>query len=585
MSSIAREALSLGVYFLALAADYDGTLAQSGRVDEPTLAALTRLKESGRRLLLVTGRRLPELEEAFPQLETFDRVVAENGALVFDPAAREERVLAEAPPAAFVEMLERRGVGPLAVGRAIVATWEPHEKTVLDVIRDMGLELQIIFNKGAVMILPAGVSKATGLAAALEELGLSPHNVVAVGDAENDHAFMTACGAAAAVANALPAIKRSATLVLEKDHGAGVADLVERMLRDDSALIAPDRHALAVGEDAGGEKIAIAPHLGSVLIAGSSGIGKSTLATALTERMAESGFEFCIFDPEGDYDELENAVCLGDSGNPPQAEEALDLLERVGTNVVVNTQNFNMNERPTFFAQLLPRVASLRARCGRPHWLLVDEAHHLVPAKRSDFAVLLPESMPAVVFITVHPDSMATEALQTVGTVIALGDDAVRVIETFCRAIGVSEPRAAAAPRDDEVLYWNRNSAREPHAVKVYRPHQTHRRHTRKYAEGDLGDDGSFYFRGEGGQLNLRAQNLQLFLQIADGVDERTWQHHRRAHDYSSWFRHNVKDEELAAEAEAIEDDGELDAAESRARIAAAVKRRYTAPAAIRDER
>ena len=43
---------------------------------------------------------------------------------------------------------------PLDVGRVIVATQEPHEVTVLHVIHEMGLELQLIFNKGSVMILP-----------------------------------------------------------------------------------------------------------------------------------------------------------------------------------------------------------------------------------------------------------------------------------------------------------------------------------------------------------------------------------------------------------------------------------------------
>lgn len=69
------------------------------------------------------------------------------------------------------------------MGRVIVATWEPHQTTVLEVIRELGLELHVIFNKGAVMILPSGVNKATGMAATLDELGLSPHNTVGIGDA------------------------------------------------------------------------------------------------------------------------------------------------------------------------------------------------------------------------------------------------------------------------------------------------------------------------------------------------------------------------------------------------------------------
>ena len=114
----------------------------------------------------------------------------------------------------------------------IVATWEPHEaKPSSKTIHDLGLELQVIFNKGAVMVLPSGVNKATGLAAALAELGLSPHNAVGVGDAENDHAFLRVCECSAAVANALPAVKDTADIVMKGDHGAGVAELIDQHAR------------------------------------------------------------------------------------------------------------------------------------------------------------------------------------------------------------------------------------------------------------------------------------------------------------------------------------------------------------------
>ena len=217
----------------ALATDYDGTLATHGLVDEATLAALARFRESGRRLILVSGRERDDLEKVFTRLDLFDRVVLENGALLYRPAERGEKTLAKRTPAAFVDELRKRGVDRISVGRAIVATWEPHETTALEVIRDMGLELEVIFNKGSVMILPTGVNKATGLAVALEEMGIAPRNVAAVGDAENDHAFLSFCGCAVAVANALPALKEKADLVTRGSHGAGVVELIERIIADD----------------------------------------------------------------------------------------------------------------------------------------------------------------------------------------------------------------------------------------------------------------------------------------------------------------------------------------------------------------
>src|SRR5207245_1243031 len=213
--------------YVVLACDYDGTLAADGRVEDETLAALERLRVSGRKLILVTGRELDDLLSVFSHTDLFDWVVAENGALLYQPLGRRQKVLGERPPERFIRALRDRGVQPLSTGRVIVATWQPHETTVLEVIAELGLELQVIFNKGAVMVLPAGINKATGLAAALKELGLSLHNVVGIGDAENDLAFLGLCECAVAVANALPAVKERADFVTRADHGAGVAELID----------------------------------------------------------------------------------------------------------------------------------------------------------------------------------------------------------------------------------------------------------------------------------------------------------------------------------------------------------------------
>ena len=564
------------MYFLALATDYDGTIAHDGTVDADTLQALKRFKETGRKLILVTGREMPDLKRVFPEPKIFDRIVAENGALIHDPATEEERTVAPPPPPAFVETLKARGVGPISVGKCIVATWVPHENTVLEVIRDMGLELQIIFNKGAVMILPAGINKAVGLAAALKELDLAAANVVGVGDAENDHAFLRACGCAAAVANALPAVKDDADVQLGADHGAGVTQLVNTICRDDGAIVRPERHGLMLGHDAAEQPVYLEPHRGAVLIAGNSGAGKSTLATALTERMTEKSLEFCILDPEGDYASLENAICIGDAKNAPSAEEAMALVQKRACNVVVNTQAMTMTERPEFFAKLLPQLAALRASTGRPHWLVIDEAHHLLGASRENVGELLPERLNGTIFITVHPDMVSAEALKTVRYMIGVGEQGSRALSVFCRA--VRDTRLADLPQSQagEIVFYDRAANAPPRTLKPVRPKQEHKRHTRKYAEGEFGVDSCFYFRGPQNRLNLRAQNLTLFAQIAEGVDEDTWEHHRRRGEYSKWFREVIHDDDLAREAAGIESDDALDANDSRKRIVEAIGERYT---------
>jgi hypothetical protein len=219
--------------YLALATDYDGTLAADGHVDEETLAALERLRFSGRKLILITGRQLDDLLKVFSQINLFDIVVAENGALLYTPANNQEKLLAERPPQEFIKKLQERGVEPLSVGKVIVATWHPHETMVLEVIKELGLDLEIILNKGAVMVLPTGIDKAKGLVAALEDMQLSQENVVGVGDAENDLAFLNLCGISVAVNNALPVVKEAVTFVTEGNRGAGVTELIDKLITSD----------------------------------------------------------------------------------------------------------------------------------------------------------------------------------------------------------------------------------------------------------------------------------------------------------------------------------------------------------------
>src|ERR1043166_7014329 len=187
--------------YAALASDYDGTLAHDGAVPDSTIAALEKFRQSGRKLILVTGRHLSDLQTVFSRFDLFDLMVVENGGVLYTPATREKQVLTVPVNPAFVEALRQRGVKPLGVADTIVDTWHPNETIVLEVIRDLGLELHVIFNKGAVMVLPSGVNKQSGLKAALKAIGLSEHNTVGVGDAENDHALLQYCEVGVAVAN------------------------------------------------------------------------------------------------------------------------------------------------------------------------------------------------------------------------------------------------------------------------------------------------------------------------------------------------------------------------------------------------
>lgn len=565
-----------------LACDYDGTLAKDGRVDDATLAALTRVKESGRKLALVTGRELDDLEANFTALDVFDQIIAENGALLYTPATRTEKPLAEAPSRELVRWLEERHVSPLSVGRSIISTWTPNDRIVFEAIRELGLELQVIFNKGAVMVLPTGVNKASGLMAALAEMRLSPHNCVGVGDAENDHAFLTLCECAVAVANALPALKERADLVTDADHGAGVAGLIDRLVRDDLADIGPKltRHDVPLGTDADGEEIHLRPHVESLLIAGTSGGGKSTLTTGMLERFIDKGYQACIIDPEGDYEHFEPSVLLGTSDNPPACAEALAVLNNPRESATVNLLALRVDERPEFIAELFPQLLKLRSSTGRPHWLVLDEAHHVFPTDWQPSRDFVPDELYGLVLITVHPDRVAESVLQTVDTIIAIGSDPDDTLRLFADAVGQPPPAATGAKLEPgEGLLWRVPDGAGPVWFRSVPPRQQLQRHLRKYAEGKLGEDRSFWFRGPDGRLRLRAANLMSFMEIGNGVDEETWLHHLRRGDYSRWIATCVKDDELAAEIAEVEKDGALSAEESRSLISRAIEKRYTLPA------
>ena len=216
--------------YLALATDYDGTIAKDGRVKQSTWSAISKLRQSGKKIILVTGRRITSLFKVCDRLTEFDLIVAENGAVIYNPSTQKSQLLGQKPPQDFIDTLKAKQVKPLTVGEVIVATWKPHDNTVTKVIKAKNLSLEIIFNKKAVMILPTGVNKASGLKTALYQLNLSPDNIIGIGDAENDLDLLNISGFGIAVANALPILKQQADWVTTGERGNGVEQAIEWML-------------------------------------------------------------------------------------------------------------------------------------------------------------------------------------------------------------------------------------------------------------------------------------------------------------------------------------------------------------------
>ena len=225
------------MHFLALASDYDGTLATDGNVTDATWGAVQRLRDSGRKLILVTGRSFNDLVPVVPRLEAFDGIVAENGAVLYCPAKHRTVRLSRGLPRRLVERLQARNVEPLWMGEIVLATRIENAQEINEAVRHLELDLGIVTNNNTIMVLPAGVDKATGLTAALDELGITADRVVSIGDGENDMALFESSGCGVAVANASTIVKRAADLITKATAGAGVSELIDRLIATDLAEV------------------------------------------------------------------------------------------------------------------------------------------------------------------------------------------------------------------------------------------------------------------------------------------------------------------------------------------------------------
>jgi hypothetical protein len=565
--------------YMALACDYDGTLTTDDKPNPEVLGKLRQLRASGRKVILVTGRTLEQLLESCQELDTFDSIVLENGAVLYDPRINRSRLLCAPPPPGFVAKLKKKGVSNLTIGEAIIATWSPHDSAVLAVIRSLGLDLQLSFNRGAIMILPPGVNKASGLQVALDELGISPHNVVGVGDAENDHIFLSMCKCSVAVANATKLVKRDADWVLEKSEADGVCDLVDQLLDNDLQKLRLEmvRSRLPIGTSSQGP-VSIDAYNSRVLIAGPSRSGKSRLTCGLLERLAAERYQFVVVDPEADFDGFPGAVTMGSTTNAPDVDHVLLALNNPDNRVTVNLVGLNFAERPPYFARLLNAIQDLRLSTGRPHWFVVEEAHHMLYPDWKHTSEALPRDFPGLLLVTVHPSELSPTILANIDTLIATGRDAHEVINDFARAQALKIPTfEPIALERDEALLWLRSSPDTVVKVRLLPTIHEHRRHLRKYAQGDVGYQRSFFFTGPDFRLNLQASNLRIFVRIADGVDDETWLYHLRQGHYAMWFQEVIKDQELAELANSFSDSG-ASAAQSRVAISNFIHTRYTLP-------
>jgi len=580
VSSKTLDERPLQMRYLALVTDYDGTVAMGGKADESTLSALERLRMSGRRAILLTGRQLDDLLAVCPSVSVFDYVVAENGAVLYEPRTRQQTLLGKPLPASFLQRLRALIGDAIGVGKVIVDTRVPHHTAVLQAIQETGLELQIIFNNDAVMVLPAGVNKASGMDHALRRLGLSPHEAIGIGDAQNDHSFLERCECAVAVANALPAIRELAAFTTAGEAGQGVVEVIDELIANDFSSMhgLREKNLVTIGIGPDGNAVAVPPYGLNILIAGPSGSGKSTVTAGIVERLIERAYQVCMIDPEGDHERLPQVLTLGSPRHAIPVNEALAALEDPKLNLNLNLLGISLADRPQYFGHLFPSLQAMRTRTGRPHWIVLDEAHHMMPVDWGHVGKALPQTLGETVLVTVHPEHVAPLALSLVDVVVVVGNSPEKTLRAFADALGLTLywPDGLSYQRGHAVA-WFPHSGKPPFSMRLISSPVERIRHLRKYAEGDLRDR-SFYFRGPDGRHNLKAQNLVTFAQIAEGIDEQTWLFHLHNGDYAAWFRDAVKDSYLADQAERIGHRRDLQPADTRGLIVSFIEGRYTLP-------
>lgn len=451
--------------YVVLAAGFDGTLAREGRCDPRSDAILRALAASGRKLILVTSRELRDVLDVFPQASLFDYLVAENGAVVHRPAARESEILAPAPSEVLIHELRRREVEPLSVGSVVVTTSNSYREALSNIIQRLRLDCHLLDNGTTVAALPTGVNKASGVERVLEELGLSAHNLLAIGDAENDIALFELAEHGAAVANASPSLKRIADRVTRASYAEGFAE-VARELLDTDLIGAPTRHRIVIGTRGGHHEVSVPPAACSILLSGPSASGKAALCNNVVSQYMAQRYQCCVIGAYGqrgqlEHEHIEGLVTLGDENHAPKQTDVLAQLEQPAQSVVVNVGAMRASARASFVEQLIEQLSALQARTGRPHAIVFDQAESLLTSASA--ARCARQKAASVVYISSRPQDLPRTTLESVEIVVALGD-ARGTLDSIPDAMSHA-PEAALEP--GQALLWFRDSGTAPFQVEL----------------------------------------------------------------------------------------------------------------------
>jgi hypothetical protein len=568
-----------------LALDYDGTIARNDTLDPSVREMIAAARTGGVIVLLVTGRILDELRRVAGDLHFVDGVVAENGGVVHFPQTDHTTVLAPEVPAPYLAELARRGVS-FRSGVCLVDGSASDGATMLDAIRALELPLILAFNRGSVMTLPQGISKATGLRAALDMIRRSARNTLAVGDAENDHELLRLVEVGAAVNWGSPALREAADVIVRGDGPRSVADFIRPLIAS-GQLPRPERarRRLRLGYTEDGAEFSLAVRGRNVLVAGDARSGKSWVAGLLCEQLILFGYCVCVLDPEGDYRSLESlpgVTALGGEDPPPTPRELLRALRYPDRSVVIDLSRLPQDEKSGYIRAALPALNEMRRRTGLPHRIVVDEAHYFLHEATAHHLLDLDRN--GYTFVTYCASRLPAELLAATEVMIVTCESNPTEVDALCQC--------CARCRDVDAPKWRRmlghlqlgqaialpiteEAGGEPRLFTIGQRLTPHVRHREKYVDVPVTEHRAFIFT-EGRGPHRRARTLREFVEAIEGNDIATLAGYLRRGDFSRWIGDVFGDRALADMLRAQEERYRLGVdGDTLPEIAAAIRGRY----------
>lgn len=545
--------------FNVLALDYDGTVATHGHMQPEVALAIREAKAIGITVVLVTGRILADLRKVMKEEDLFDAIVAENGAVLAFPNGW-TRVLERPASHELLDELCERGI-EIAFGDCIVEADVGEAGKILEVIRNLQLPLMLVFNHGRVMVLPQGVSKASGLRAALHTMRLSLHNCIGIGDGENDYALLDACEIGVAVSWGCKALWGIAEHVLDGNGPEALAGYIREVCRTPNlpSQRAKDRTVLLGESAAGPVETSILSR--NILITGDPRSGKSWIAGLFAEHLLLQGYCLCVIDPEGDYcglAALPDVVVFNDV-KPPRLSDVERTLRHPDTSIVIDLSSESHEGKLEYVRELLSMLAQLRRKTGLPHWILMDEAHYFLDQSVVESAVNA--GLAAYVLVTYRPSQLHSALLQATGTIIvtSLTDPGEMMTLTELNGAegaevewgkilgGLDITEAAIVPRHS-------SEGRMPQRFTIAPRLVAHVRHRSKYTDVPMPIEMAFHFTCHGKNFGQAARTLKEFVHLQARLPISAIEGHARRGDFSSWIDKVFGDHPLAAGISAVEE-------------------------------